>query len=166
MQVVRGADNNGVEVFLLLKQLAEVTISRTSTILAGALLSAVIGVYDFLTRFAACNAARDTERMGQLNGIVGAEPIPPAINAQQLADRIAELMRIPLWMIRADLIGVANSDILNVRLAQKVKHDPEALGTDADESNIDLVARRNIPHTAQHPTRNDRKTNRRCGTLP
>ena len=83
-------------------------------VLAGVLLCAVMGVYDFLTRFAACNAARDAKRMGQLNGLVGAEPIPAAIDADQLADGIAELMRVPLWVIRTDSIGVADSHALYV----------------------------------------------------
>jgi len=33
VQVVGGADNNSVDVFLFLKQLAEVSINRTATIL-------------------------------------------------------------------------------------------------------------------------------------
>src|SRR6266568_8101312 len=103
--------------------------------------------------------------MGQLNGIVGTKPIPTAIDANQLADRIAELMGVPLRVIRAALIGIADSDALHVGFAQKVKHDAQTLRADADESNIDLVAGCNIPCAAQHPTRNDRKTNCRCGSL-
>src|SRR6266849_8712584 len=90
--------------FCFSSKLAEVTVCRTATILAGALLRAVVRVYDFLTRFAACNAARDAKRMGQLNGLVGAEPIPAAIDAEQLADGIAELVCVPLWVIRTDFI--------------------------------------------------------------
>jgi len=131
-----------------------------------ALLRAVVRVYDFLTRFAACNAARDAKRMGQLNGLVGAEPIPAAIDAQQFPDGVAELMCVPLWVICADFIGVADRHTLYVGLPQKTKHDAQTLGPDSDERNIDLVAGRNIPGAAQHPARNDRKTNRRCGSLP
>src|SRR6266571_4777932 len=129
-------------------------------------LYAVVRVYDFLTRFAACNAARDAKRMGQLNGLVGTEPIPAAIDTEQLADGIAELVCVPLWVIRTDFIGVADSHTLYVGFPQKAKHDAQALGADADESSIDPVAGRNISYATQHPTRNDRKTNCRCGSLP
>src|SRR5260370_8346762 len=81
MQVVRRTHNNGVEVLLLLKQLAEVTECRTATILAGTLLRAVIGVYDFLTRFGACNAPRDPQRMGHLSGRSVPHPTPPPTSA-------------------------------------------------------------------------------------
>ncbi len=123
MQVVRGANNNGVEILLLLKQLAEVTVCGTATILAGALLCGVIGIDDFLTRFAAGNAAGDAERMGQLNGLVGAEPIPAAIDAEQFANGIAKLMSVPLGVIRARFVGVANGNALNVGFPQEAKHD-------------------------------------------
>src|SRR5260370_16654720 len=128
MQGVSGTHDDGGEVLLLFKQLAEVTVCRTATILAGTLLRAVIGVYDFLTGLAACNAARDAERMGQLNGLVGAQPIPSAIDAKQFANGIAELMGGPLMVIRADFIGVADSHTLYVRFPQEAKHDAQTMG--------------------------------------
>src|SRR6266536_328536 len=103
--------------------------------------------------------------MRQLNGIVGAEPIPTTIHAEQFADRIAELMGVPLRVIRAYLIGVADGDTLNVRFAQKVKHDAETLRADSNESNVDLIAGRDMPDAAQHSAWHDRKTNC-CGSLP
>src|SRR5260370_6166440 len=128
MQVVSGTHDDGVEVLLLFKQLAEVTVCRTATILAGTLLRAVIGVYDFLTGLAACNAARDAERMGQLNGLVGAQPIPSAIDAKQFANGIAELMGVPLRAIRADFILVAYSHPPYSTFPQEAKHDAQTLG--------------------------------------
>jgi hypothetical protein len=104
--------------------------------------------------------------MGQLNGFVRTEPIPPAVDAEQFADGIAELVCVPLWVIRADFVGIADSHTLYVGLAQKAKHDAQTLGADADESNVDFIAGRNIFCAAQHATRNDRKTNRRCSSLP
>src|SRR5260370_39202772 len=85
MQVVSGTHDDGVEVLLLFKQLAEVTVCRTATILAGTLLRDVIGAYDFLTGLAACNAARAAERIGHMNALVGAKPIHSAIGAEQYA---------------------------------------------------------------------------------
>ena len=89
--------------------------------------------------------------MGQLNRLVGAEPIPAAVDAEQFADGIAELMCVPLRVIRAGFIAVADSHTLYVGLPQKVKHDAQTLGADANEGNIDLVAWRNISRAAQHP---------------
>src|SRR5213595_880703 len=74
-----------------------------------ALLSTVVGVHDFLTWFAAGNAASHPQRMGQLNGFVRTQPIPPAVDAKQFADGIAELVCVPLWVIRADFVGIADS---------------------------------------------------------
>ena len=64
MQVVRGTHDDGVEIFLLLQQFAEVRVSCTAFILAGPLLRAVVAVYDFLARFAAGDAAGNGQRMG------------------------------------------------------------------------------------------------------
>src|SRR5437016_4065992 len=166
MQVVGGAHNHGVEVLLLLKQLAEIIVGRAATILAGALLRGVIGVHDCPTRFTAGYTARDAERMGQLNRLVGAEPIPAAVDAEQFADRIAEFMRVPLRVIRAHPIGIADCHALYVGFSQKVEHDAQTLVANDDESNGDLGSGRNMPDASQHPARNDRKTNRRRGSLP
>src|SRR5260370_4839842 len=148
MKMVRGADNDGVEIVLLVEQLAEVIVGGTAAILAGALLGGVIGVHDFLTRFAAGNSAGDSERMSQLNGLVGAEPVPAGVGAEQFADRIAEFMGVPLRVIGAGFIGIADGNALNVGLAQEAKHNAQALGSDADERNVDLVTEGNIPCTA------------------
>ena len=51
-------------------------------ILAGSLLSSVIAFHDLLTRLAAGHATGDLERMGQLNRLVGAEPVPSTIDAK------------------------------------------------------------------------------------
>jgi hypothetical protein len=64
-------------------------------------------------------------------------------------------MCVPLWVICAAFIGITHRNTLHVWLAQKAKHDAETLGSDADESNIDLVARRNITRAAQHSAWHD-----------
>src|SRR2546429_9196357 len=119
MQIVRSAHDNGVEILLLLEKFAEVTVSRAAAVLAGALLSTVIGVHDFLTRFAACNAARDFERVGQPYGRVRAEPIPPTTDAQQFPDKIAKLMWFPLSMVRAYIFRSQTGQALYYGLRQK-----------------------------------------------
>ncbi len=92
MQIVGGTDDDRVEIFLLFQQLAEVVVGRAAVILAGALLRAVIAVDNFLARFAAGDAAGDGERMAQPNRLIGAEPVPSAVDAEQFADGIAELV--------------------------------------------------------------------------
>jgi hypothetical protein len=104
--------------------------------------------------------------MSQLNGLVRTKPIPPAVDGEQFADGIAELVCVPLWIIRAEFVGIADSHTLYVVFPQKAKHDAQTLGADANESNVDFIAGRNILCTAKHATRNDRKTNRRCSSLP
>src|SRR6202035_4632068 len=49
MQIVSGTHNDGVQIFLFLKQLAKIVIGGTAVIMAGALLRRVISIYDFLT---------------------------------------------------------------------------------------------------------------------
>src|SRR5438067_730352 len=134
--------------------------------MAGALLSAVVCVDDFLTWFSAGNAAGDDERMAQLNGLVGTEPIPPTVDAEQTADGIAEFMRVPLWVVCAGFVGVADSDTLYVGLPQEMKHDAQTLRANSNESNINPLTGSNIACAAQHLARNDGKTNRRRGSLP
>jgi len=103
--------------------------------------------------------------MSQLNGLIGTEPVPAGVDAEQFADRIAEFMSVPLRVIRAGFIGVADGDALNVGFAQKMKHDAQTLSANADESDVDFVAGRNISGAAQHASRNDGKTNSRRGGL-
>ena len=57
MQIVGGADDNGVEVLLLVEQIAEIAVGRAAMILTGTLLRTVIAVDDFLARFPAGDAA-------------------------------------------------------------------------------------------------------------
>ncbi len=57
MQVVGGAHDNRVEILLLLKKFAEVSVRRTAMILARSLLRPVIAFDNFLTRLAAGDAA-------------------------------------------------------------------------------------------------------------
>ena len=165
MKMVRSANNDGVDVLLLIEKFAEVRVCGTAVILAGALLRGIIGVDDFLTRFAAGNAAGDAERMGQLNGLVGAEPVPAAVDAEQFADGVAEFVGVPLRVIRTGFIGVADGNALNVGFAQEVKHDAQTLGANTDKSDIDFVAGRNISGATQDAARNDRKANRGSGGL-
>ena len=166
VQVVGGAHDNGIEVLVLLEQLPEVAVGRAAARLAGTSLKTVVGVDDFLTWFAACNATGHLERMGQLQGLVGAEPIPATIDAQQFANGLAKLMRIPLRVIGAGPVGIADGDALHVGFTQKAQHDAQALRANADKRNIDLVARWNISRAAQHPTRYDGQAHRRRSGLP
>jgi hypothetical protein len=51
-------------------------------------------------------------------------------------------------MTGAALIGIAYGNALYIRLTQKPEHDAQALRTDTDESDVDLVAGWNISSTA------------------
>src|SRR6266480_2826630 len=133
--------------------------SRTS-------LKTIVGVDDFLTWLAARNTTGHLERMGQLKGLVGAEPIPAAIDAQQFAHGLTKLMRIPLRVIGAGPVGIADGDALHVGFTQKAQHDAQTLRANADKRNIDLVARWNISRAAQHATRYDGQAHRRRSGFP
>src|SRR5208337_180795 len=85
--------------------------------------------------------------------------------AEQFADGMAELMGVPLRVIRGGLSGVTDGHALHIGLPQEVKHDAQTLRAYADESNVDFVAGRNVSGTAQHSTRNDGETNRGRRTL-
>src|SRR6185295_9777121 len=138
VQVVGGAHDNRVQIFLLLKEFAEITVPRTAVILARPLLRTVIAVDNFLARLTPGNAAGHGESVAQLDRLVGTEPIPATVDAEQLTDGFAEFLRVPLGIVRAGFVAVADSNPLNVGLAQKVKHHAQSLGADADESDIDL----------------------------
>src|ERR1700751_3034657 len=122
MQVVRGTDDYGVNIFLLLEQFAEVVVGRASFILAGTFLRAVKTVDDLLSRLAAGNAASDLHGVGQLNRLIGAEPLPAAVDSDQLAHGVAELVVAPLWVSRAAFVDVADGHALDIGLAQETKH--------------------------------------------
>ncbi len=148
VQVIGRADDDGVEILLLFEKLAEVRVGRAAVILAGSLLGTVVAVHDFLTRFAAGDAASDGERMRQLDGLVGAEPIPTAIDAKQFADGVAEFVRLPLGMVGAAFVCVADGDALHIGFAKEAEHDAQTLRTDSDEGDVDFVARWNVSSAA------------------
>src|SRR5580658_31387 len=166
MKIVGSTHDNGVDILLLLQQLAEVAISRASLILSRARLRAVISVNNFLARFAPRNSAGNGESVRQLNRLVGAEPIPPAVDAQQFPHGMAELMRTPLRIIRAGFIDVTDGHALHVSFFQEMQHHAQSLRTHANECNIYFVAGRNIACAAQNPARHNRKTDSRRGALP
>jgi len=58
-------------------------------------------------------------------------------------------MGVPLRVIRADFVGVADSHSLYVGFPQKMKHDAQTLGADADEAILTLSL---AEHTLRHPT--------------
>src|SRR5215470_6021668 len=104
--------------------------------------------------------------MGQLNRFIGAEPIPAAVHPEQSAHGLAKLVCIPLRIVRGAGIYVADRHALYIGLLQEAKHDTQALRTDTDESDVDLVAGRDISRAAQNPARNDRKPRRSHAGLP
>src|SRR5215469_4645993 len=149
VQIVGRAHHDGVNIFFLFEQFAEIAVGGTAAIVAGALPASVIGVNDLLAWFAPRNPGWRYQRMGQLNGSIGAQPIPAARHSEPFLDRLGKFVRIPLRVIGARFRGIADGNTLDVRLAEEVKHDAQALRAHADESNVDLVARRNKAETAQ-----------------
>src|SRR5208283_1079335 len=103
--------------------------------------------------------------MVQLNGLIGAEPFPAAIDTQQLAHGVTKLLGVPLWIIRAGFVAVAYRHALHVGFAQKMKHYAQTLGTDADERDVHLVTGWHIACATQHPARNDGNSDSRCSAL-
>ena len=55
--------------------------------------------------------------------LIGAEPVPSAVHAKETPDGFAEFVRVPLGIIRAGLVDVANGHSLDVGLLQEVQHD-------------------------------------------
>src|SRR5690348_17565851 len=92
--------------------------------------------------------------MRQLNGLIRAQPIPAAVHAKKTPDGLAEFVRVPLRIIRAGLIDVANSHSLDVRLLQEMKHYPQALSPHSDKRDVDLVAgdRKSTRLNSSHPS--------------
>ncbi len=82
MKIVGGTDHHGIEILLLFEKFAEINIGGATAILAGALLGGVQRVDNFLGGFATGNAAGDAKSVAELNGFIGAKPVPAAIDAE------------------------------------------------------------------------------------
>ena len=112
---------------LFFEEFAKIVVRGASLVLAGALLGSVISVYDFLAGFAAGNARRRAKRVGELQGLIGTEPVPAGVHGQKLVHRVGEFVRVPLRMVEADFIGITDCYAVYVWLLQKVQHDAETL---------------------------------------
>ena len=104
----------------------------------------IVGVDDFLAGLATGDAAGHAEGVVELNGLVGTEPVPAAIYAQEFANGIAELVVTPLRVSGSAFVDIANGYALHVRLAQKTKHHARSLSSNSYESQIDFVIWRNV----------------------
>ncbi len=116
VQIVGGADDDCVNIFLLLKEFAEIGVRRASFVISRARLRGVQGIHDFLAGLAARYAAGDTQSMGELNRLVRAQPIPAGVHTQQFADGIAELVGIPLRIVCGAFVRIADGHALDVGL--------------------------------------------------
>ena len=154
MKMVSGADDYCIDILLFIEKFMKVVVGRASFILPRTLPASVEAVDDLLRWFAAGDSAGHLEGMGQFDRIIGAKPVPSAVDAEQLANGIAELVGAPLRISRGTLIYVAHSHALHVSLAQEVNHHAQTLGTDSDESDVHLVAGRNVTGAAENVTRN------------
>jgi len=142
--MVSRADNDCVDVFFFFQKLAEIVVGGAAVVLSGALLGGVQTVDDFLRGFAAAYSAGHLQGMRQLNGLVGTEPVPAAIDAQEFANGIAELVVTPLRVSGSAFVDIANGYALHVRLAQKTKHHACSLSSNSYEGQIHFVTRRNV----------------------
>ena len=61
--------------------------------------------------------------MAELDRLIWAEPLPTAVDSNQLAYGIAELMVAPLRIASAAFVDIADSHALHVSLTQEMKHD-------------------------------------------
>src|SRR5436305_841049 len=166
MQVIGCADDNRIDVFFFVQQFAEIVVGGAAVIYPGALLRPVIRLHDFLGGFASGNAAGDGEGVTQLNWLVGAEPVPSAIDAQEMANRLAEFMGIPLRIVRRAFRAIADGDALHIRLTKKVEHHSETLRANADECNVDAVAGRYVADATKNTARDNGKSQSGGCALP
>jgi len=103
--------------------------------------------------------------MSQLTGWSGLSQSQP-VSTRAICGQNCRINGFPIaGNSRWDLLGSQTATAMNIGFAQEAKHDAEALCADADESDVNLVARWNVPTPAQHATRNDGKTHRGCGSL-
>ena len=144
VQIVCAADNNGIHVLLFFEQFAVITVGSAAVVFSGGLSRSVISVHNLLAGFAAGDATCDFQGVCQLNGLIGAQPIPAGVPAEQVPDRFTEFVSVPLGIISACFVGVADGHTLDVGLFQEAEHDAQALGAHADESDIDSIARRKV----------------------
>ena len=86
-------------------------------------------------------------------------------DAEKIADGVAKLVRAPLRVVRTGFVDVADGDSLHVRLFEKMKHHAHALRANADEGEIEFVARRDIAEAAENVARHDGETKAGGGGL-
>src|SRR5437879_12815635 len=103
--------------------------------------------------------------MRQLNGLIGAQPIPAGVYAEQRSYRFREFMGIPLRIVRAGLVGVANRHALDVRFLQEVEHDAQTLRAHTDEGDVDFIAGRDVARAAQNVPGNNGQGQGGAGAL-
>src|SRR5207248_2444275 len=72
---------------------------------------------------------------------------------------------VPLGIVGAGLVRIANGNALHVGLAKETQHDAKALRANANEAHVDFVAWGNIANAAQYAAGHDRKANGRGGGL-
>src|SRR5882724_5526753 len=112
--MVRGADDDGVEAFFLFEEFAVIRVGGTAAGVSGVGASGIVGVDDFLCGFAAGNAASSRKSVVEFYGLIGTEPIPTGVHAEQFADGVAEFVRAPLRVVGAGFVDVADGNALHV----------------------------------------------------
>jgi hypothetical protein len=93
--------------------------------------------------------------VGELKRLIGAEPVPSGVDAEQFAHRVAEFVIGPLWVVSGGFVAIANSNSLDIGFLQEVEHDTEALRAYADESQVDSVTRGNVAGAAEDAARDN-----------
>ena len=95
--------------------------------------------------------------MAKLDGLVGAEPIPAGADFEQFVNGIGKFVGLPLRIVGAGFVYVADSDTLDVGLFQEMKHNSKTLSANADESKVEFVTGWNVADAAQDVAGNNRK---------
>ena len=127
-------------------------------VFARRLARGVVGVDNLLAGLAAGDAASDLQSVRQLKSLIGAEPIPTGVYADQFSYRFREFVGIPLRIVRAGLVGVANGHALDVRLFQEVQHDAQTLRAHTDEGDVHFIAGRYVAWAAANVPGNNRES--------
>src|SRR2546428_9393544 len=80
-------------------------------------------------------------------------------------DGARELTPAPLRIVALLLHRIADRDPLHVRVREEVQHDAQALGADADESDVDSLARWGIRRSAEYASGHDGERGGGSGSL-
>src|SRR5258708_9377512 len=148
MKMVRRHDLDRVEILFLFEHLPKIGVGSAALEFVGRPVVGIVRFYDVLSYIP---AARNDALRARL----------PIRLADGPANRVEDAVLRPVAIADRFLAGIANRNDLDIVHGEQWQQFPQALGTDPDVGQRDLVARRDHARTSQYMSRDNRERRRR-----